>query len=135
MPKLKLDKSFTDKLNSINKGKIGKSKSNGNIAGTVSMSVIETNHSRPIPKPAPKHEIFEPVIPQYKIVDSKVVKSDKMDLWDCLSNDTRKILLNELVVKYHFYDNLKINLKSFTLGIFFSFFVIILLRLYDFLIK
>ena len=38
MPKLKLDKSFTDKLNSINKGKIGKSKSNGNIAGTVSRS-------------------------------------------------------------------------------------------------
>ena len=131
MPKLKLDKSFTDKLNSINKGKIGKSKSNGNISNI-------PNETKPIPTKLPsqpKPELFEPIIPQYKIVDNRVIKTDNHDLWDCLSNDTRKILLNELVVKYHFYDNLKINLKSFTLGIFFAFFVMFLLRFYDFLVK
>ena len=142
MPKLNLDNEFIDRLNSLNREKLGKpavvkSKKPSKFPDPLKKS--RPKISSPISRessPEPKSEPKSPKINKLKF--RKLVLKDMSDIdlmWESFDESIKKIVINEIIEKYYFYRNWKLNSKSFFLGVLFTFVIIVLVKLLDFLNK
>lgn len=145
MPKLNLDKSFIKKLNDINRNKsISKIK-----------LTKKTNIPSPKFKRVKKHKKQKKQIKQEKETSEEEISdttqptqltqpitksaiqlkrlvveniSDVGMMWDSFDDNIKKIVLNEIIEKYYFYKNWKLNIVSFVFGFIFAFFIFYLLQ-------
>ena len=141
MPKLNLDNEFINKLNSIHRAKLGKSVG----------SKVKLKEKKPLKFPDPLKNPSRSSVPLSTLQESspealspkinklkfrKLVLKDMSDIdlmWESFDESIKKIVINEIIEKYYFYRNWKLNSKSFFLGVLFTFVIIVLVKLLDFL--
>lgn len=132
MPKLNLENDFIDKLNALNRQKLGNR----------DKSKIQVKKPLKFPDPIKRASLpklltsSSPKTEQLKF--RKLVLKDMSDtdlMWESFDDNIKKIVINEIIEKYYFYKNWKLNSKSFFLGVLFTFVIIILVKSLDFLNK
>ena len=141
MPKLKLDNNFINKLNSIHRQKLGKPDKIIKKKPRFKINKQETKKEIPTsPSPCLEHLITSPIplITDENLKFRKLVMRELNDvnlMWESFDDNIKKIVLNEIIEKYYFYKNWKLNMKSFFLGILFTFVIIIVVKLLEILDK
>lgn len=138
MPKLNLDKNFINKLNALNNQKLGKSKPPKKIS-KISRSKTLSSIPRELPSLSELSSSPELILPSPPLIkkDEKFKQFVLKDvteinlMWESFDDSIKKIVINEIIEKYYFYKNWRLNLKSFFLGILFSFLIILFIRFID----
>ena len=150
MPKLNLDKSFIKKLNDINRNKsISKIKltQKPNIPSPKFKRVKKYKKQKKQinkEKEISEEEISDTIQPNTNsaiqptqpntnsaIQLKRLVVENISDvgmMWDSFDDNIKKIVLNEIIEKYYFYKNWKLNIVSFVFGFIFAFFIFYLLQ-------
>ena len=146
--KLNLNNNFVNKLNAIMKQKLNrnskKSKSTSYLKKSTTSYLTKSTISPPaLPKimPFPDISLDSKLSPESSTQDSneiifkKVILKEMTDIglmWESFDDSIKKIVINEIIEKYYFYKNWKLNTISFFLGILCTFLIILLSKILQF---
>lgn len=128
MPKLNLDKSFVNKLNSINRGK---SKSNLKPEVKTKSKFKISDDTTPFfsnnPLIKKKSEKNPPIVESYQDYTNKIFPKLVLEnmseigiMWESFDDSIKKIVLSEIIEKYYLYKRWKFNSVSFISGFLFA---------------
>lgn len=141
MPKLNLKSDFITKLNNINKQKLIPKYKTGNndsfkiTARSKTCSDLKIHSKKSNIKKIVEKKIKDNISKNIdKNIKKDIIIKDLNDvnlMWNSFDDSIKKIIINEIIEKFYFYKDYKLNIKSFILGFFFCFMIIFLLKILE----